>query len=66
MLQRLTERNEWKFFAFRKASPGLATAWWIVLFVERSPASRVCDRDGSAVAAVQEGSLWLGRLRLRE
>jgi len=31
---RLTERNEWKFFAtLPKAAPGLAAAWWVVLVI---------------------------------
>ena len=63
VLQRLTECKEWKFFAvLPKASPGLATAWWFVLFSRGALPAAFAIAMGVLVAAVQRGEPLAGPL----
>jgi hypothetical protein len=50
VLQRLTGRKEWQFFAaLPKADPSLAAAWWAVLLLRGTlPACRVQKLDHAA------------------
>ena len=54
---RLTERNEWTFFAtLPKAAPGLAAAWWTVLVVRGLLGPGFGIAMGVLVAAVTAGA----------
>ncbi len=56
MLRRLRERNEWKFFAvLPKASPALASLWWLVLVVRGVLPALFALSMGVLVGAVQHG-----------
>ena len=63
MLQRLTKRKEWKFFGvLPKAAPGLAMAWWFVLFLRGALPAAFAIAMGVLVAAVQRGEPLAGPL----
>jgi ATP-binding cassette subfamily B protein len=63
LLQRLTARKEWKFFAvLPKAAPGLATAWWFVLLLRGALPAAFAIAMGVLVAAVQRGQPLAGPL----
>src|ERR1700729_1148954 len=54
MLQSLTARKEWKFFAvLPKADPGLAAAWWTVLLLRGILPAAFAIAMGVLVGAVQ-------------
>jgi ABC-type multidrug transport system fused ATPase/permease subunit len=56
MLRRLRERPEWKFFGvLPRAAPGLALAWWTVLFLRGALPAALAVALGVLVAAVQGG-----------
>ena len=56
MLQRLTTRQEWKFFAaLPKAAPGLALAWWSALLLRGALPAAFAIAMGVLVGAVQRG-----------
>ncbi len=57
MLQRLTERKEWKFFAvLSKADPVLAAAWWVALLLGGILPAAFGIAMGVLVGAVQQQS----------
>ncbi len=63
MLQRLTERKEWKFFGvLPKADPGLAAAWWVVLLLRGILPAAFAIAMGVLVGAVQRGHPLAGPL----
>ncbi len=63
MLQRLTERKEWKFFGvLPKADPGLAAAWWIALVLRGILPAAFAIAMGVLVGAVQRGDPLAGPL----
>jgi ATP-binding cassette, subfamily B, bacterial len=63
MLQSLTARKEWKFFAvLPKADPGLAAAWWTVLLLRGILPAAFAISMGVLVAAVQKGHPLAGPL----
>jgi len=63
VLQRLTDRKEWKFFGvLPKAAPGLATAWWFVLLLRGALPAAFAIAMGVLVAAVQRGQPLAGPL----
>ena len=65
MLQRLTERREWKFFSvLPKAAPGLALAWWLVLLLRGALPAAFAIAMGVLVGAVQSGDSLAGPLAL--
>ena len=56
MLQALTTRKEWQFFAaLPKAAPGLAAAWWTVLLLRGILPAAFGIAMGVLVGAVQRG-----------
>jgi ATP-binding cassette subfamily B protein len=56
MLQSLTARKEWKFFAvLPKADPVLATAWWTVLLLRGILPAAFAIAMGVLVGAVERG-----------
>ena len=56
VLQRLTERKEWKFFAvLPKAAPRLAAAWWTALLLRGILPAAFAIAMGVLVGAVQRG-----------
>jgi ATP-binding cassette subfamily B protein len=56
MLQRLRNRNEWKFFAILpRAAPLLAALWWIVLVLRGALPAVFAIAMGVLVGAVQRG-----------
>jgi ATP-binding cassette subfamily B protein len=56
VLQRLSERKEWKFFSvLRKADPGLAAAWWTALLLRGTLPAVFAIAMGVLVGAVQRG-----------
>ena len=56
MLQRLRNRNEWKFFAILpRAAPLLASVWWIVLVLRGALPAVFAIAMGVLVGAVQRG-----------
>jgi len=64
-MRRLTERNEWKFFAvLPKAAPGLAAAWWAVLLLRGLLPAVFAVAMGVLVGAVQSGAGLTGPLVL--
>jgi ATP-binding cassette, subfamily B, bacterial len=63
MLQSLTARKEWKFFAvLPKADPGLAAAWWTVLLLRGILPAAFAIAMGVLVGAVQQGHPLAGPL----
>src|ERR1700729_1342484 len=63
MLQSLTARKEWKFFAvLPKADPGLAAAWWTVLLLRGILPAAFAIAMGVLVGAVQRGHPLAGPL----
>ena len=63
VLQRLTERNEWKFFGvLPKADAVLATIWWIVLVLRGLLPAVFAIAMGGLVGAVQRGDGLAGPL----
>jgi ABC-type multidrug transport system fused ATPase/permease subunit len=65
MLQRLTGRNEWKFFGvLPKADRTLAVLWWIVLVLRGALPALFAVAMGVLVAAVQHGGSLAGPLTL--
>jgi ABC-type multidrug transport system fused ATPase/permease subunit len=62
---RLTERNEWKFFAVLPRADGLlATAWWIVLVLRGVLPAVFAVAMGVLVGAVQQGQSLVAPLAL--
>ena len=56
VLQRLTERKEWKFFAILpKVDPGLAIAWWTTLLLRGILPAALAISMGVLVGAVEKG-----------
>src|SRR6202050_1452403 len=65
VLQRLTERKEWKFFAvLPKADPGLAATWWASLLLRGSLPAAFAIAMGVLVGSVQRGNPLAGPLAL--
>ena len=65
MLQRLTERKEWKFFAvLPKADAGLAAAWWTALLLRGILPAAFAIAMGVLVGAVQRGHALAAPLAL--
>ncbi|MBI3403538.1 MAG: ABC transporter ATP-binding protein [Acidobacteria bacterium] len=65
MLQRLTARKEWTFFAvLPKADAGLAAAWWTALLLRGILPAAFAIAMGVLVGAVQRGSALAGPLAL--
>src|SRR5437016_6074037 len=65
VLQRLTERKEWKFFGvLPKADPGLAAAWWAALLLRGILPAAFAIAMGVLVGAVQRGDALAGPLAL--
>ena len=63
VLQRLTERQEWKFFAvLAKADAGLAAAWWTVLLLRGILPAVFAIAMGVLVGAVQHSASLGGPL----
>ena len=63
MLQRLRERNEWKFFAvLPQADRLLAVAWWVVLVLRGVLPAVFAVAMGALVGAVQNGASLAGPL----
>jgi len=63
VLQRLTERKEWKFFAvLPKAAAGLAAAWWMALLLRGVLPAAFAIAMGVLVGAVQRGDPLVGPL----
>jgi ATP-binding cassette subfamily B protein len=63
MLQSLTARKEWKFFAvLPKAAPGLAAGWWAVLLLRGILPAAFAIAMGVLVGAVQRGQSLAGSL----
>ncbi len=63
VLQRLTERKEWKFFGvLPKADPGLAAAWWTALVLRGTLPAAFAIAMGVLVGAVQRGHPLAGPL----
>jgi ATP-binding cassette subfamily B protein len=63
VLQQLTARKEWKFFAvLPKADPGLAAAWWTVLLLRGILPAAFAIAMGVLVGAVQHGHPLAGPL----
>ena len=55
-LKRLRQRPEWQFFvALRRASPGLAVAWWAVLLLRGLLPALFAVASGVLVGALQAG-----------
>ena len=65
MLQSLTGRKEWKFFAvLPKADLGLAAAWWTTLLLRGVLPAAFAIAMGVLVGAVQRGNALTGPLAL--
>src|SRR3984957_3435682 len=65
MLQSLTARKEWKFFAvLPRAAPGLAAAWWTVLLLRGILPAAFAISMGVLVGAVQHSHPLAGPLAL--
>src|SRR6516165_6882462 len=65
MFQRVTERQEWKFFsALPKAARGLAAAWWTALLLRGILPAAFAIAMGVLVGAVQRGGGLAGPLAL--
>jgi ABC-type multidrug transport system fused ATPase/permease subunit len=65
VLLRLTERQEWTFFAvLPRASPGLAAIWWVVLLLRGLLPAAFAIAMGVLVGAVQRGDSLAGPLAI--
>lgn len=65
MLMKITARKEWKFFAvLPKASPGLATAWWLALLMRGILPAAFAIAMGLLVSAVTNARSLAGPLAL--
>lgn len=65
VLERLTARKEWQFFAaLPKADLGLASAWWIVLLLRGIGPAAFAIAMGVLVGAMQRGEPLAGSLAL--
>ena len=65
VLQRLTERKEWKFFGvLPKASTGLAAAWWTALLLRGILPAAFAIAMGVLIAAIRNGGALTGPLAL--
>jgi ATP-binding cassette subfamily B protein len=65
VLQRLTDRKEWQFFAvLPKADPALAAAWWTTLLLRGILPAAFAIAMGVLVSAVQHGNRLAGSLAL--
>jgi ATP-binding cassette subfamily B protein len=65
MLERLRQRNDWKFFSvLPQADAPLATAWWIVLVLRGALPAIFAIAMGALIAAVQQGSGFTSPLAL--
>lgn len=65
VLQRLTERKEWKFFAvLPRAAPGLAAVWWVALLLRGILPAVFAIAMGFLVGAVERGDPLGGPLTL--
>jgi ABC-type multidrug transport system fused ATPase/permease subunit len=63
VVQRLTARKEWKFFAvLPKADPALAAAWWIALLLRGALPAAFAIAMGVLVGTVQRGESLAGPL----
>ena len=63
MLQRLRQRNEWKFFSvLPKAAPLLAALWWLALLLRGALPALFAVAMGLLVGAVQRGGDMLQAL----
>jgi ATP-binding cassette, subfamily B, bacterial len=63
VLNRLRARPEWKFFGVLfRASPRMATAWWVLLVLRAAMPALLAVSTGVLVAAVQGGSSLTGAL----
>jgi ATP-binding cassette, subfamily B, bacterial len=63
VLQRLTERQEWKFLGvLPKADPGLAAVWWTTLLLRGILPAAFAVAMGVLVGSVQRGSPLAGPL----
>ncbi len=63
MLQRLRQRNEWKFFSvLPKAAPLLAALWWLALVLRGALPALFAVSMGLLVGAVQRGGDMSGAL----
>ncbi len=63
MLQRLRQRNEWKFFSvLPKAAPVLAALWWLALLLRGALPALFAVSMGLLVGAVQRGTGLSGAL----
>jgi ATP-binding cassette subfamily B protein len=61
----ITERKEWKFFSvLPKASPGLATAWWVALLLRGVLPAAFAVAMGALVGAVKAGQPLAGQLAI--
>ena len=58
MIRRLWDRQERKFFgALFAASPGYATAWWVLLVLRGALPALLAVATGSLIGAVERGDL---------
>ncbi len=65
VLERLTDRKEWKFFAvLPKAASGLSIAWWAILLLRGILPAAFAIATGLLVGAVQRGDSLAGSLAL--
>ncbi len=63
MIQRLLERNEWKFFAvLPKADRALAIIWWVILIFRGVLPAVFAIAMGFVVGSVQRGDSLIGPL----
>src|SRR5215813_4809247 len=63
MLQRLRNRNEWKFFSvLPKADTPLAVLWWLALTLRGALPALFAVAMGVLVGAVQHGQNLVGAL----
>src|SRR5688572_19569097 len=64
-MKRLSERNEWKFFAvLPKASHVLAIAWWVILILRGVLPAAFAIAMGLVVGSVGRGESLMGPLFL--
>jgi ATP-binding cassette subfamily B protein len=62
-MRRLRERQEWGFFtALFRASPGLATTWWVVLVLRGALPAVLAIASGVLISGVQRGADLAGPL----
>ena len=63
VLTRLRARPEWKFFGvLLRASPRLATTWWVLLVLRAAMPALLAVATGVLIAAVQDGASLTGPL----